>query len=217
MFKDRHIPYAVLAVLMGLLCNILPLVLILLYSFRRTHVILNCFPLPVRTMLFPFMDTILACYKDGTNGTRNCRYFGVVYHLAFIVIFSGFLTESILLVGVHVFMCIIIGMSVAVIQPYKSKAHNIVDTVLIILSVSLCFVACTSIWIAGIAYPRNSILSYIITVIPYVIPLLYIIGYLGLMIGRKCYRSLHCKIIKLVNRQRSNEMNGISENTALLQ
>ena len=37
MFKGRHIPHAVLAVLIGLICNILPLVLILCYSFRRTH------------------------------------------------------------------------------------------------------------------------------------------------------------------------------------
>ena len=49
MFKDRHIPYVVMAVFVGLLCNMLPLVLILLlnYSFRKTHVILNCLPLSV--------------------------------------------------------------------------------------------------------------------------------------------------------------------------
>ena len=35
---------------------------------HRTHAIVNCLPLSVRTMLFPFMDNILACYKDGTNG-----------------------------------------------------------------------------------------------------------------------------------------------------
>ena len=80
MLKDRHIPYAILGVSLGLLCNILPLVLILLYSFRKTHVILNCLPLSVQTMLLPFMDNILACCKDGTDDTRNCRYFGVVYH-----------------------------------------------------------------------------------------------------------------------------------------
>ena len=91
MFKGRHIPYAVLAVLVGFLCNIPPLILILLYSFRKTHVILDCLPLSVRAMLFPFMDNILACYKDGTNGTRNCRYFGVIYHLAFILIVSGYI------------------------------------------------------------------------------------------------------------------------------
>ena len=116
---------------------------------------------------------------------------GVVYHLAFIVILCGFLTKSILLLGVNAFMCIIIGMSVAVIQPYKDKAYNIVDTVLI-LSVGLGFVAGTSLWIVNIADPRDSILSYIISVIPFVISLLYIIGYLGLIIGRKCYN--HCTV-----------------------
>ena len=199
---------------MGFLCNILPLILILLYSFHKTHVILDCLPLSVQTMLFPFMDNILACYKDGTNGTRNCRYFGVVYYLAFIVLFSGCLTKSILLVGINAFICIVISMSVAVIQPYKAKAYNIVDTVLI-LSVGLGFIAGTLIWIANIADPHNKVATYWIASVPLAIPLLYISGYLVWTIGRKCFRLLCCNFIKLLFR-RLTEMQGISENTGLL-
>ena len=186
MFKGRHIPYAVLGVFVGLICNILPLVLILIYSFHKTHVILNYLPLSVRTMLFPFMDNILACYKDGTNGTRNCRYFGVVYHLAFIVIMSGFLTESILLLGVNAFMCVMIGLSVAVIQPYKAKVYNIVDTVLI-LSVGMGFAACICMWIAHEADPQDKVLTEMIAIIPLFTPVLYISGYMALKLGRKLY------------------------------
>ena len=83
-FKGQHIPYAVLGMLVVLFCNVIPTILILLHSFHKTHTILNHLPLSVQTTLFPFMDNILACYEDGTNGTRNCCYFGVVYPLVFI-------------------------------------------------------------------------------------------------------------------------------------
>ena len=215
MFKGRHIPYAVLAVLVGLICNILPLVLILLYSFHKTHVILNCLPLSVRTMLFPFMDNILACYKDGTNGTRNCRYFGVAYHLAFIVILCGCLTKGVLLVGVNAFVCITIGMSVAVIRPYKAKVYNTVDTVLI-LSVGMGFVAGTSVFIAHEADLQEMVLTEMIASIPLITPILYISGYVVLKIGRKLCQPLKA-ILSLKISRRLNELYGISENTALLQ
>ena len=166
------------------------------------------------------MDNILACYKDGTNGTRNCRYFGVVYHLAFIVILCGGLTEGILLVGVNAFMSIMIGMAVAIIQPYKDKTYNIVDTVLI-LSVGLGFVAITSLSISSIADPQNNVLSDTMAVVPFVIPLFYISGYVSLKVGRKLYQAFR-RIFKLeallsLGNRRLTQMYGISENTALVQ
>ena len=222
-FRGRHIPYALSGVFVGLLCNILPLILILFYSFRKTHVILNCLPLSVRTMLFPFMDNILACYKDGTNGTRNCRYFGVVYHLAYIVILGGFaLTKSILMVGVNAFICILIGMLVAVIRPYKSEVYNIVDTVLI-LSVGLGFAAGMSLWIVSIVDPQSKILADVIAISPFSVPLLYMVGYVASKVGRRHVRSLCCIIIKvkaflsLGEMRRITEMDGISENAPLQQ
>ena len=220
MFKGRHIPYAVLAVLIGLICNILPLVLILCYSFRRTHILLNCLPLSVRTMLFPFMDNILACYKDGTNGTRNCCYFGVVYHIAFIGILSGFvLTKSTLLLGVNAFMCIVITMLVAVIHPYKAKVYNIVDTVLI-LSVGLGFNVGMSFWIAKIVDPHNKSIADVIVCIPCFIPLFYFIGFLGFKIRKKFVQTLRCIFIQVkaslsLGRRRTSEMDNMSENTDL--
>ena len=222
-FKDQHIPYVVVGVLVLLLCNILPIILILLYSFRRTHAILNYLPLSIQTMLFPFMDNILACYKDGTNGTRNCRYFGVVYPLAFIGVLCGYaLTKSIFIAGVNTFMCIVIGMSVAVIQPYKSKVYNIVDTVLI-LSVGLSFAACMCLWIGMFVDPQNTEYANVITIIPVIIPLLYIGGYLASKMGKRYFQSLYYTYIKvkaILSQKRIgrlSEMGSISENTGLVQ
>ena len=138
------------------------------------------------------MDNVLACYKDGTNGTRNCRYFGVVYNLAYIVIMGGFvLTKSILMVGVNAFICILIGMLVAVIRPYKSEVYNIVDTVLI-LSAGLGFAAGMSLWIVLIVDPQSETLANVIAISPFSVPLLYMVGYVALKVGRRHFRSLCC-------------------------
>ena len=89
-FKGDHIPYAVVGVSVTLFCNILPIILLLLYSFPKTHAILNILPLSVRTLMFPFMDNILGCYKDGTNGTRNCRFFRSCLPLCFVCVRAVF-------------------------------------------------------------------------------------------------------------------------------
>ena len=87
-------------------------------------------------------------------------------------------------------MCIVIGMSVAVIQPYKSKVYNIVDTVLI-LSVGLGFAACMCLWIGMFVDPQNTDVAQVITVIPVIIPLFYIGGYVALKMGKRYFQSLH--------------------------
>ena len=66
-FRGSHIPYAVVAVLFTLLFNILPLVLILLYSFPKCQTLLIVIPGSVQRAIYPFIDNILGCYNDGTN------------------------------------------------------------------------------------------------------------------------------------------------------
>ena len=92
-------------------------------------------------------------------------YFGVVYPTVFITVLSGYmhgLYRSIIIVEVNAFMCIVIDMLVAVIQPYKAKVYNIVDTVLI-LSVGLGFGTRMCLWIAVIVDPKNIVVAYIIS------------------------------------------------------
>ena len=173
-FGRKHIPYAVVGICIFILCNVVPLILMLVYSFPRAQVILNILPTCVQAVLYPFMDNILSCYKDGTNGTRNCRYFGVVYHVALLVYIGCMLwAESVFFLGVNTSVCIITGMLVAVIQPYKSKVYNTVDIILI-LSVGLCFAGSMSSFISYVDAPNKKIEGFVMTII-----LLYIVSYLG--------------------------------------
>ena len=113
--RGSHLVLLITAVLVTVFCNVLPLVLMLIYSFPKCQALLNIFPVSLQQLLFPFMDSILACYKDGTNGTRNFRYFGVVYHLALLFCIGSFvLTKDAFILGCITFACILVGMLVAV-------------------------------------------------------------------------------------------------------
>ena len=178
-FKGDHIPYAITATLVLFFCNILPLVLMLLYSFPRGQIVLNILPGSVQRAMYPFVDNILACYKDGTNGTRNCRYFAVVYYFAlFGALIFLMAAKTPVMLGWNAYACIVAGMLVAVIQPYKSKVYNTVDIVLT-LSVGLCFVGAMSYFIAYIEAPFEKIPNSLMFITPLLIPMLYILGYLG--------------------------------------
>ena len=132
-FKGRHIPFAIAGTFTLLVCNVLPLSLIIVYSFRRTQLLLHCLPTSVQNALHPFMDNLLGCYKDGTNGTRNCRYFAAVYHIARITLFVSFAAFKSPYYGpISLYIFIITALLVLILQPYKSAVYNILDASLIL-------------------------------------------------------------------------------------
>ena len=174
----KHLPLFVTALLVFVVCNILPLVLIVVYSFPKTLTLLDCFPVPLKNVIYPFMDNLLGCYRDGTNGTRNCRYFALVYQVTQIVVFLGLiLTTSISSYSYFGYIFIITGMLVAVIRPYKTLAYNVVDTILV-LSLSLISYGMLGYFIAYFIDPINQNESLTMAIFPVTIPLFYITGYI---------------------------------------
>ena len=174
--RGDHIPFAITAVTVVILCNILPLVIILLYSFPRLHAIL-----PV----FPFMDNVLACYKDGTNGTRNHQYFGGVYYFTLLTLLLCYLwAEATIVFVLNAFICVVVGMLVAVIQPYKAKVYNTVDIILI-LGVGLSYAGIMCSLIAHVEAPYKHAAGIALVIAPTVIPCLYIVGYICFKICSK--------------------------------
>ena len=185
--RGSHIPFAVGAITVTVLCNILPLVLMLLYSFPRGQIVLRIIPGSVQRAMYPFVDNILACYKDGTNGTRNCRYFALIYYFALIgSLISSLTGRNAVVLGWNAYVCILAGMLVAVIQPYKSNVYNRVDTVLI-LSVGLWFAGAMSYVISSSEAPFEIEKSLALFLAPLFVPQLYITGYIIFKIGTKVW------------------------------
>ena len=87
-------------------------------------------------------------------------------------------TESAFSCVVSIYISIIIGMLVAVIQPYKSAVYNTVDTILV-LSLGLIYTGVTSYFIAYIEDPQSMVLSRLMGPVPLLIPLVYVNGYWG--------------------------------------
>ena len=77
--KDHvHLPYALLALAVLLVFTFLPILLLCVYPCRCFQRVLNRYHLSSQT-LHTFMDTFQGSFKDGTNGTRDYRYFAAVY------------------------------------------------------------------------------------------------------------------------------------------
>ena len=139
-FGDTHLPYAVLAVFVMLVFILLPLLLLLLYPMRCFQHCLSC--CGVRWHALPiFIDAFQGCYKDGTDGTRDCRYFAAAFLFVRISLFFIYaLSQTKLFYGTALFVFIPLAMAIAIMQPYKPRfsTYNAVDSVLVLLAALLC-------------------------------------------------------------------------------
>ena len=82
-FGRDHLPYGLVALLIFICFNLLPLFLLLLYPMKWFQRCLNLFKLMISHFsLHTFVDSFAGCYKDGTEpGTRDCRYFAALFLL----------------------------------------------------------------------------------------------------------------------------------------
>ena len=86
---SSHVGYAVITLLLVFVVLIIRIILLFLYPCQCFHKCLNHFHLRLLP-LHAFVDAFQGCYKDGTNGTRDCRYFAglqLVLRLLFPFIF----------------------------------------------------------------------------------------------------------------------------------
>ena len=140
-FGKQHLPYAILAIVVLFVFIIVPLMLLCLYPCLCFQKILNACKLRCQA-LHIFMDAFQGCYKNGTDGTRDCRYFSAMYllvRISFFTVFAITLSSSVyvgyFIVGV---IFTLFAILFTIVQPYKTPAYNVVDTVLV-ATVALTF------------------------------------------------------------------------------
>ena len=116
-FGKQHLPYAILAIAVLTTFIILPLLLLCLYPCQCFQKILNFYGLR-RQALHTFMD--VGYYKNGTDGTRDCRYLSAVYLFARIVFFViAAVSLSVSVALLYFLTGILFSFLIAVVQPYK--------------------------------------------------------------------------------------------------
>ena len=137
-FGQDHLPYAVLAIFMFFTFNLVPLLLFCLYPCRCFQSCLNCCRLNSQ-VLRTFMDAFQGCYKFEPY---DCRYWAAFYLFLRIVILAIFaLTQSGYLLLVSGILIIPVVSLLAVVRPYRQTVYNVVDIVMFLTFIQMCFSA----------------------------------------------------------------------------
>ena len=124
-FGSRHIPYAIVGLIIVLLFAILPVLLLVLYPFRCFQRLLNLFPFRWY-ILHTFVEAFYGSYKDGTQpGTRDCRWFASVFILSrfCLMLVAASVSNSIYFTLATMVLTIVALLFIAV-QPFKENASH---------------------------------------------------------------------------------------------
>lgn len=173
-FGPQHRPYAIAAVLVIVVFNVLPVALLCLYPCRCFQRLLPCTRL---RCLHTFMDAFQGAYRNGTEGTLDCRYFAAVYLVLRIAIFVTYsLTSNVYYYSVVEALLIGVVMLIAILRPYKQPVYNTLDITLILVVDLMYFLVVLS----YIMKRRESELYGTLAVpngILMMVPLVYIVAY----------------------------------------
>jgi hypothetical protein len=90
---SEHTPYAVVALLVILIFNILPPLLLLCYPMSIFKKLLTCLGFQRWDILHHIMDIFQGWYKDGTDGTRDYRSFSALYMVYRIMLSCEFVIQ----------------------------------------------------------------------------------------------------------------------------
>ena len=192
-FGPEHLPFAILALAVLLVFNILPLVVLCLYPCQCFQRCLNYCRIRYQT-LHIFMDSFQGCYKNRASNTCDCRWFAVLYlmiRIALIAVY-GILPSSNFVIIWVIFLVLLLLFLLAVFHPYKSPIHNTIN-ILLLFIVTIFAVSSTADFIAYntatlLAHSKIRKLTDVITGIFSVIPLLFFIA----LLLYKCFGHRRC-------------------------
>ena len=105
---------------------LLSTVLLLVYPTRTFQKCLNCCGLRCLP-LHIFMDAFQGCYKNGTDGTRDYRYFAGLYLLFRFLTLTDLLSYFFRAYQSNAFFPVVFSFSFALCRPYKNNCFNVVD------------------------------------------------------------------------------------------
>jgi len=173
-FGPQHLPYAIAAVLVIIVFNVLPVVLLCLYPCRCFQRLLPCTRL---RCLHTFMDAFQGAYRNGTDGTLDCRYFAAVYLVLRMAIFVTYsLKLNVYYYSIVEALLIGVVILIAILRPYKQPVYNAIDITLILVVGLVYFLVVLS----YIMKRRESDLYGTLAVpngILMMVPLVYIVAY----------------------------------------
>ena len=173
-FGEKHLPFALPAIFILCIFVFLPALFLLLYPMKVFQKCLGCCGRRLLA-LHAFADVLQGCYKNGTNGTRDCRYFAGLYLVLRIVLLPalyggsifGFYDEMVSTV------CLVTASLLFLLfRPYKDSSWlNIWDSTAFSLSAFIVFCVMYSKYTAFVPIQITEVIS----AVPSVYLLIYVV------------------------------------------
>ena len=174
-FGLRHLPYAIIALMMVMLFAILPVLLLVLYPFCCFQKLLNLFPFRWY-ILHTFVDSFYGSYKDGTQpGTRDCRWFASLFILSrFCTILIGAFVKDSMYFNFSAIMLTVVALLFFAVQPFKENVrHFTTINTFFVLLLAMWYTSLVAV-VAMQSRTKGLSLFYLLPVISAILPLLYI-------------------------------------------
>ena len=185
-FHKGHLPYALLAISMSVFFIIFPLFVLLFYQSKIFRKCLTLCQLRGAT-LDEFVNTFQQYYKDGSDGTHDCRWFSGFFIIIKIAAFAVYAItlEEIANVLLSI-LCIIAAIITLILNPFK-KEYEVFNRVYAVfcLWTALFFGSMSVVGLSGIIAVRFFTGYYVIGLLGFT-PLIYMTLITVHHIGKRC-------------------------------
>ena len=175
-FGEKHLPFALLAIFVLCIFTFFPALVLLLYPIKAFQKCLGCCGRRWLA-LHAFADVFQGCYKNGTNGTRDCRYFSGLYLVLRIVLLLAVYSGSSSIFNMYNVMVSIVCLVIAALlfllfRPYKNNFWlNVWDSTVFSLFAFVLFCIMYAQYIAPVPFQLLGVLA--------TVPLIYLIVYVA--------------------------------------
>ena len=202
-FGLDHLPYALTALLLMIVLIFVPLLFLFLYPLKSFQKFLNRRQWQCST-LHIFADTFQGCYKDGTNGTRDFRWFaGLHLLLRFILVLffdaSHYQKPTILLMPLTLSLYMSL---LTMCQPYKENLYLKLD--MIVLFGLLLWSTALVVYVLGYDGPNLFAFGFHLSllILATLIPFLYITGFAlyWVIFLKRLHLAMFIKVKAVLNR-----------------
>ena len=170
-FGHEHLPYGVIAIVITTFFNIIPLLFTLLHPIKCFSGCIGRLP-----ALRICLDSFQGCYKDGTEGTRDCRFFSSLFLLIRIILFIvyGCIKNLDYYPFALIFLLVLVVL-IVIFQPFKPQfsIYNTIYTSLI-LNLAVWNITMVCVNIAALKASYTLTFSVVLATITSILPLFYI-------------------------------------------
>lgn len=162
-FGSQHLPYAILAIVMLTIFNILPMILLLLYPCHCFQTCLSKCGLN-SLVLSAFMDAFQGCYR------KHCRHFAAIYLLVRVIfLLTISLVKYPVCIVLYGFYSAMLSSIIVFFEPYQVKWHNKIDIAFFQMLVTFAFLGVSYVYLRSVEpqlkVPIKTIFSNIIGII----------------------------------------------------